>query len=304
MKNLVLILFINSIIFSQAKNNLLPDTTLVPGKSYFGTENYIEYIHGNLPLVFSAPHGGYDKPEEMSDRTRSALNQDIRTLELTLELSKQLYELTGKYPYLVLNKLHRIKLDPNRELEVAIQTNDDALIPYNEFHEFIDLAEEDVFKQWGTGFYIDIHAHPYKDRKLELGYLLEAELLFFSDTDIEDDLYIEKSSIKNLVRKSPYSFSQLIRGNVSFGSMLEKRGWEVVPSPSKPEPDDENFFSGGYNTAVHGATEKYNFNGLQIETHWDGLRDTDENMQRFCHDLAKVIIEYLKLHYDIDLTKL
>ena len=153
MKKFVLVfIFINVSLFAQ-KKILLPDSVLVPGKSYFGTNNYTEYVHGNLPLVFSAPHGGYDKPDELSDRTRSALNQDIRTLELTLELSKRIHEITGKYPYLILNKLHRIKLDPNREMEVAIQGDSLAIVPFNEFHEFIDIAEKYVISKYNLYYY-------------------------------------------------------------------------------------------------------------------------------------------------------
>lgn len=273
-------------------------------KSEYGRKEYIEYIPGNLPIVLSAPHGGYNKTKEISDRTRSALNQDKQTLELTLDLQKEFYNATGRYPYVIINRLHRTELDPNREYEVATQGDSIAAIAYNEFHSFIDRAEKDVFEKWGTGFYIDIHAHPYKDRKIELGYLLEADLLFFSDEELNDDLFIEKSSIKNFIKKSKYTFAEVIRGTVSLGAMLDKRGYPSMPSPAKPEPKDQYFFSGGYNTAVHAAKPEYNFNGLQIETYWDGLRDTPENINKFSKVFVEVLIDYLKLHYGMDLTNL
>jgi hypothetical protein len=273
-------------------------------KSEFGRKEYIEYIPGNCPIVLSAPHGGYNKTDEINDRTRSALNQDLQTLELTLDLQKEFYNATGRYPYVIINRLHRTELDPNREYEVATQGDSIAAIAYNEFHSFIDGAEKDVFEKWGTGFYIDIHAHPYKDRKIELGYLLEADLLFFSDDELNDDLFIEKSSIKNFIKKSKYTFADVIRGKVSLGAMLEKHGYPSMPSPCKPEPKDQYFFSGGYNTAVHAAKLEYNFNGLQIETYWEGLRDTPENINKFSKVFVEVLIDYLKLHYGMDLTNL
>jgi hypothetical protein len=273
-------------------------------KSKFGRKEYIEYIPGNLPIVLSAPHGGYNKTNEISDRTRSALNQDKQTLELTLDLQKEFYNATGRYPYVIINRLHRTELDPNREYEVATQGDSIAGIAYNEFHEFIESAEKDVFEKWGTGFYIDIHAHPYQDRKIELGYLLEADLLFFSDEELNDDLFIIKSSIKNFIKKSKYSFAEVIRGEVSLGAMLEKQGYPSLPSPEKPEPKDQFFFSGGYNTAVHASKPEYNFNGLQIETYWDGLRDTPENINKFSKVFVEILIDYLKLHYEMDLRNL
>jgi hypothetical protein len=273
-------------------------------KSIFGRKEYIEYMPGNLPIVISAPHGGYNKSDEINDRTRSSLHQDKQTLELTLELQKQFLNATGRYPYVILNKLHRSELDPNREYEVAVQGDSIAGIAFREFHNFIETAEREVFEKWGTGFYVDVHAHPFKDRKIELGYLLEADLLFFSDEDLNDDLFIDKSSIKNLVRKSEYTIGELIRGEVSLGAMLEKKGYPAMPSPAKPEPKDQFFYSGGYNTTVHSSKKELNFNGVQIETYWDGLRDSPENIKKFSTVFVEVLIDYLKLHYKMDLTKL
>ena len=42
--------------------------TYLPGVSYFGRSNYIEYIAGDLPIIISAPHGGALIPAEMPDR--------------------------------------------------------------------------------------------------------------------------------------------------------------------------------------------------------------------------------------------
>ena len=37
---------------------------------YFGREKYIEYHSGSLPIILSAPHGGWIDPPEISDRTQ------------------------------------------------------------------------------------------------------------------------------------------------------------------------------------------------------------------------------------------
>ncbi|MFM2081749.1 MAG: hypothetical protein RL380_440, partial [Verrucomicrobiota bacterium] len=41
----------------------------VPGSTYFGRSNYIEYAAGDLPFIMSAPHGGSLTPSEIPDRT-------------------------------------------------------------------------------------------------------------------------------------------------------------------------------------------------------------------------------------------
>src|SRR5262249_16761368 len=37
---------------------IIPPGPYTPGQSYFGRNNYIEYIAGNSPLILSAAHGG------------------------------------------------------------------------------------------------------------------------------------------------------------------------------------------------------------------------------------------------------
>ena len=274
-----------------------------PGTSIYGRNDYIQYIPGTLPLVLSAPHGGYKKPDELKDRIDGTDHYDRLTIEVTLNVQKSFYELTGKYPYVILNRLQRIKLDPNRAIKIAAQGDSLAEIAYNEFHNFIEIAEKDVEEKWGTGLYIDIHDHDHKTHLYELGYLLEGGLLSFSDADLDDPLFMEKSSLKNLAKKSPYKFSEILRGDVSFGAYLSQHGYNVVPSPSIPSPGTDYFYSGGYNTQVHG-TPTPNFNGFQIELPWDDVPDSEIDVKKFSTDFMNAVIEFMKTHYNLDLTNL
>jgi len=274
-----------------------------PGKSILGRNEYIQYIPGTLPLVLSAPHGGYKKPDEIKDRVDGTDHWDKLTIEATLAIQKSFYEMTGKYPYVILNRLQRIKLDPNRAIGIAAQGDSLAEIAYNEFHNFIETAEKDVEAKWGTGLYIDIHDHNHKTHMYELGYLLEGELLAFSDDDLDDPLFMEKSSLRNLAKNSTYKFSEILRGDVSFGAYLGKYGYKTVPSPTIPSPGTEYFYSGGYNTRQHAAPTP-NFNGFQIELPWDNIPDGELDVKQFSVDFMNAVIEFMKTHYNIDLTKI
>ena len=278
----------------------LSDSLLIPGKSYYGNNNYIQYVYGTLPIVLSAPHGGYDKPDVIKDRTFGSDHHDRFTLELLLETTEIIHEMTGQYPHAIVNRIHRIKLDPNRELYVAAQEDSMATISYKDFHRFIEFAENQVIKKWGEGVYIDLHSMNHKNQRIELGYLLEPELLNFSDEDLNNELFIEKSSIRNLVHKSKYSFTQLLRDTVSFGDMLEEKGYPTIPSSTEPDPGENSFFSGGFNTYIHGGYDNDNFIGIQIELPWNGIRDTEENRSKFSRNLAEIILKYLKIHYGYD----
>lgn len=281
----------------------LSDSLLIPGKSYYGNNDYIQYIYGTLPIVLSAPHGGYEKPDLLKDRAFGSDHLDRFTQELLLETTKILHELTGQYPHTIINRIHRIKLDPNRELYVAAQEDSMATISYKDFHRFIEFAEDQVIKKWGEGLYIDLHSMNHKNQRIELGYLLEPELLNLSDEDLNNELFIEKSSIRNLAHKSKYSFTKLLRDSASFGDMLEEKGYPTIPSSTEPAPGENSFFSGGFNTYIHGGYDNDNFIGIQIELPWNDIRDTEANRSKFSRNLAEIILQYLKIHYDFDFPK-
>src|SRR3954451_9440909 len=52
-----------------------------PGVAAFGTKQYVEYIPGNLPLIFSAAHGGLLSPADIAVRTEAACGGDFATIQ-------------------------------------------------------------------------------------------------------------------------------------------------------------------------------------------------------------------------------
>src|SRR5262245_25104310 len=80
-----------------------------PGQSYFGRNQYIEYVAGDLPLIISAPHGGRDRPEELPDRAEGTFAFDTNTQELARAVGDELHARTGGWPHLIICRLHRRK---------------------------------------------------------------------------------------------------------------------------------------------------------------------------------------------------
>src|SRR5688572_32407058 len=100
--------------------------TFVPGTPVFGANGYIEYIPGNLPIIVSAPHGGALIPAAIPLRTAAACGEDdfstvrdLNTEELARAIQAAFYGRTGKYPHIIINRLHRNRLDANRPVEGA-----------------------------------------------------------------------------------------------------------------------------------------------------------------------------------------
>src|SRR5262245_4949000 len=89
------------------------------GQSYFGSNQYIEYVAGDLPLILSAPHGGRESPEELPDRTEGTFAFDTNTQELARAVANELHARTGGWPHLIICRLHRRKVDCNREIVEA-----------------------------------------------------------------------------------------------------------------------------------------------------------------------------------------
>jgi hypothetical protein len=272
-------------------------TELVPGTTHFGRAGYVEFIVGELPVVISAPHGGEQLPAEIPDRTYGITSNDRNTQELTRAVQAALIERAGMSPHVVISRLRRQKLDPNREIVEAAQRNQYAEQSWSEFHGFIELAEAEAARNYGSGLYIDMHGHGHPILRLELGYLLRSGDLSRSDADLDATTFSEKSSLRALAETSGLPFSQLVRGPTSFGALMANRGVRAVPSPGEPDPGSDPYFSGGYNTARHGSRDGGTVSGIQLEHHYAGLRDTSANREAYAAILADVILEYLEVHY-------
>ena len=264
-------------------------TSAVPGQTYFGRSQYTEYLPGDLPLVVSAPHGGYLKPGEIPDRGYGTTVQDRNTQELARQIRSAVFDQTGHYPHVIISRIHRIKLDPNREIVEAAQGDPEAERAWYEFQTYIEEAQAIVEETFGKGFYIDLHGHGHAIQRLELGYLLSSSDLGQSNEALSGVSFVNKSSVKALAESSGASLADLIRGPRSIGTLMEIEGIPAVPSVSQPNPSGNPYFTGGYNTARHGSRNGGQVSGVQIECNFTGVRDTEENRQAFSVALGRVL---------------
>lgn len=272
---------------------------LVPGKSVFGENQYIEYIPGDLPLVVCSPHGGRLTPEEIPDRTKGVVQPDVNTQDLARTFAAAVHARTGKHMHLIISNLHRKELDPNREIEEAAQGSPIAEKAWNEYHGFIAQACAATVKQYGVAFFIDLHGQSHPDVRIELGYQHSAKDLAGSDEQLNGPAYLAKSSIQLIAKRSDEPYSQLLSGPNSLGALLEKKGFFAAPSPRMPSPQ-EPFFTGGY-TVRRYCLAKDHVTGLQIETYKPKLRDTKESRQKFAEALVDVLAEYLPARLSLQL---
>ena len=273
-----------------------------PGQAYFGSNDYIEYYAGDLPIIISAPHGGYLSPESIPDRDCDGCvtTRDQYTEELSYLIRDALKNVFGKDPHIIINKLARTKLDANREIVEAAQGNPDAETAWHEFHEFIQASKDSCVAQYGSAIYIDLHAHGHDIQRIELGYLLTKTELQNSDEILDENNFQDSSSIKHLknVLHPNVEFSEILRGNDCMGEFLHDHGYPSTPSQSDPAPNPEDpYFNGGYNTQRHGSRDSSFINGIQFELNWTDLRNTEANRKSFSNALACVLRSYINTWY-------
>jgi hypothetical protein len=215
----------------------------------------------------------------------------------------------GTYPHVVINHLARRKLDANRAEPEASCGSAAGAVALAEWHAFIDVAKAAVIAASGKGWYMDMHGHGHAKQRLELGYLLSSSQLALTDAALDASrAFQDTASIRTVSEASPVSFSALLRGPTSLGSLYAANGFPSVPSVSDPSPGADDYFSGGDDTRRHacgaeasalGGTTAGNICGVQIEANFAGVRDTPEHRDRFADVTAVVLQQYLAMHWNI-----
>ncbi len=278
-------------------NNLIAQDYQV-GNSYFSENEYAEYVHGNLPIIISAPHGGEKKPNSIPDRNCSGCvtQNDTNTQELANEVVDAIQNKLGCTPYVIINRLHRSKLDANREIIEAADGNADAENAWEYYHGQVMFARDEILEKFGKGLFIDLHGHGHDIQRLELGYLMSGNTLRDED---ELEASGEESSINHLIETniSSSDFLELIRGPLSLGQIMENLGVPAVPSQADPFPfAGEAYFSGGYNTRTYGSKNGSTIDAVQVECHQE-VRFNDDDRLEFADQLATGLIDFIETHY-------
>ena len=159
----------------------------------YGTNNYIQYHIGNLPIVISVPHGGLVVPVSIPDRTCNSPTTvwDNNTIQIGRLIDTALFNLTGCRPHLIICNLRRTKIDCNRNLADGACSNAQAETAWTEFANYITTAQATAQNTYtDKTFYIDLHAHGHAIKDLELGYGLSGTGLANTDNVLNSAGYV------------------------------------------------------------------------------------------------------------------
>jgi len=290
-------------------------------KSSAPKHTYVEYRQGDINIIISVPHDGQKEyttskiPERKpgcrdkagdcqygkKNKIKNCKEADVCNVTIAADMhsykiAKAVYDKfeEGKKPSFIRSKLHRKRLDPNREIEAAAQGNAAAIKVYNAYHDSIKHAIENFDGK--PGFLLDFHG--YKDEFSQnntlLGYLIRPKNLDKGKYTKED------VSVKALVERTNLSVDDLLFGeDTSFGAMFEDSGYHALPSPRQHSPNGDRYFNGGYITLTYGSRDKGNVDAIQLEFQsWIRSYASEDEQNTFCDELAKNIKKFYQLYYE------
>ncbi|CAF0756356.1 unnamed protein product [Adineta ricciae] len=251
------------------------------------------HCQGNVNIILSAPHGGNQMPDDVSDRTEGICNdqsevrryrttvvKDSRTDEFAENVANALKSKWNFKPFVIIGKWHRIKVDFNRHIHEGTLNHSEAISAYHSYHSYLNNAIEQVNQLFGKGLLIDIHGHS-KGNYAMIGYTLSSDQL--NQDDLSDSSF--QTSIESLCSTNR---NECIRGENSFGNIFERNGLGIAyPSLLNPKPEERTYFAGGY--IVRHYLSK--INTIQTELAYSTRMGPDalENAQLF----AQTIVEYM-----------
>ena len=267
----------------------------VPGQTYRSPDKYVEMLAGNLPIVITVPHGGSSQPASMPARTKAACNDpsfstgnDSNTYNLGANIAGRIYDATGKWPWVIYNKLHRSRLDSNRDLQQAACGDPEAEAAWYQFHDYIAIARQHVT---GPGWQMDIHGHGNPaNLRLELGWLISGYDLY------NPGPFKSASSLYAFAEASPKPFDELLR---ELGTELTNKGYRSLPALQDWATEGEAYYSGGYLTSRYTCLELSDqICGVQLELP-GYIRGTADSRTAYSRVLANVLVPYLQ-QFNVD----
>ncbi|WP_461486739.1 hypothetical protein, partial [Pedobacter sp.] len=267
----------------------------------YGSNKYVTFKVGdaNSPIILASPHDGTITPSTMGlrDHKDAVTVRDTYLTGLTEAIADALYAKTGLRPHVIINDVARSRMEPNRSLAEAYHKSEAANALWREYHTFLKGARDMVQKNVGKGLFLDMHGHGHTKKRVEVGYTVSIANL--NATDAVLNTVPTTSSIYHLAKTSSYTFSQLIRGDFAFGTMLQDEGVNAVPSKQDPRPNNDDYFNGGYCTSTYGSRNGGEVSAIQLETPNDGFRMSAAERKVSGGRMADAIIKYMKKHYGL-----
>ena len=236
---------------------------------------------GDLPIILSAPHGGNKEVPGVLERTGAGLatgpsgffaGRDSGTEELANEVAVAITKRFGKSPYVVISKVHRKFLDPNRPADIAFE--DPKIKPfYDHYHDSLLKYCRDVVDRFQVGVLIDLHGQGTRRDTVFRGTKNGLTVTHLRDTFGESAHH----------------------GSNSLFGILGARGWTV--HPSTPDEKEQSGFTGGFIVQSFGSHKAQPVDAMQLE--FGAEYRVASRRAKTAEVLADALAEYAGLYLQI-----
>ncbi len=265
---------------------------LVEGQSYFGANNYVEYIPGNLPIIIGAPHAGLLMPSHLPIVLYRL--SDGGTLQASLMMRDSIMLATnGCRPHIIINHLHPKLFVCTGEMIEASGLHPETNQAWYDYNNFIEIAKTKVTDDWGKGHYFEIHTTARPRNQVGLG-LDTGDL---SQPNSMLSTMANQSTAHYLCTTGGANFLEVVKGNNGLGSLLEAKGWDSSPSYADPQPTDP-FFYAGKNTWRHGSNTFGVIDATHIESSGAYI-NASSNRANYSGDLANAMLSFMQTFYNL-----
>ena len=200
--------------------------------------DFITVQKGDLPIIFSAPHGGVmpipGVPERKGEGMKTGgagffAGRDENTELLAAAIARAVESRLGKKPYFVIARFHRKFVDANRPPEIAVE-HPRAREVYDAYRSTLAEFCDDVQKRFGRGLLIDVH-----------GQASARDTVFRGTHNGATDALLAK-----------LSGEKIHAGPQSLAGLLVARGIQMKPADTSPEASG---FTGGDIVRTYGRHE-------------------------------------------------
>ena len=222
---------------------------------------------GNIPLLLTAPHGGYATYPDIKVRTSGNILQDTHTLEILDLTVKNMQKYCHKKPYFVMALFHRKYVDANRDRSIAYE-DPKASAYYDRYHKRILQYKNQILKRFHRGLLIDIH-----------GQSQEPNVIFRGTKNLR--------TVQFLINQYGNS---AIMGPYSIWGQLKQKGYTIYPDSI--DGTEDRRFNGGYTTQTYYDNQ---FSTMQIEI-GKTYRKNEKDYTQFADDFAQALCIFYR-HY-------
>lgn len=219
-----------------------------------------------------------------------ALVSDANSQDVARKVRQIFIDRTGKTPHLIVNQLHRSRMDANRDLEDGAQGSSIARTAHREYHAAIQRAKASLGRS--PGLLLDFHMQGHGKETTELGYVyLKSQL---------NAGHLERlgpvSSVSSLIARTGLTPQEMISGEFSLGAMWEEAGYKAVPSPRQPRPGTDLYYRGGYTVQTHGSSHGGKVDAIQLEMPKE-LLERASVRNRFANKVGEIVTIFHTTYY-------